>query len=108
VAIEKTRGVPVGKAEEHHVFPKKFKEYFTDSAMGRKININQYVLPIDREVHHLTHGKSGFFDDYTAQWADWIAKNPDATEQQVFEQAGKMMDDFGLSLGKIKNYRRRK
>jgi hypothetical protein len=107
-AMEKTRGMPVGKPEEHHVFPQKFKEYFTNEAMGRKIDIDKYVLPIDREVHKITHGKGGFFDDFNAQWADWITKNPNATEQQVFEQAGKMMDHFGLSLGKIKNYSRRK
>jgi hypothetical protein len=105
-AIENTRGELVGKTEEHHIFPQELEEYF-ESRQPNGIDIDEHVTAIDREVHKIVHGKGGFFEDYNTEWREWKEANPNATEQQVFEQAGKMMDKYGLSLGtKLKKYRK--
>ena len=101
-AINETRGDLVGKDEEHHVFPQKYKNYF----QSKGINIDEYVVRIDREEHKVAHGKGNFFENWNSHWGKWIEQNPNASSQSVFEQAGKMMDEYGLSFSNVKNYKK--
>jgi RHS repeat-associated protein len=102
-AVSKTRGGLVGKIEEHHIFPQTLTTYFENAG----IDVDEYVVAIDQEIHKVGQGKGGFFENWNKTWKDWISKNPNATPEQIFEQAGKMMDDYGLSLGKpLKEYRK--
>ena len=38
------------------------------------------------------HGKG----DWNPLWMEWIDNHPDATAKDIFQFAGKMMDEFGL------------
>jgi len=53
------------------------------------------------------HGK-GNMGQMPGKWNDiweaWIDANPRATAEDIYRQAGKMMDDFGLSGLEIHPY----
>lgn len=83
------------KYEKHHVFPVKFKDFFN----SKGIKIDDYLLKLDRELHHLIHGKGGHYKDYRKEFGKWIEQNKDAEPQKVFEKSGELMDKYGLSLG---------
>ncbi|TVS20752.1 MAG: DUF2380 domain-containing protein [Planctomycetaceae bacterium] len=35
--------------------------------------------------------------NWTTTWKRWIDANPNATTQEVFHQAGRMMENFGIN-----------
>lgn len=41
---------------------------------------------------------------WNQQWAEWIGANPNATAKDVYQQLGRMMDDFGLGGSQIHPY----
>ena len=42
---------------------------------------------------NIIHGKGG----WNQKWMDFIDNNPNATSKDIYQFAGKMMDDYGLS-----------
>jgi hypothetical protein len=40
---------------------------------------------------------------WNAEWQGFITQNPGATSNEVFQQAGKMMDEYGLSYFPAQN-----
>lgn len=48
------------------------------------------------------HGKG----EWNNLWMKWIDENPDATAKDIYQFAGKMMDDYGLSGYKIHPFRK--
>lgn len=85
----------MGRVEKHHVFPQRFRDFFR----SKGILIDEYMLEMDREIHKLTQRKGRHYEDYTKKWGEWIEKNRDAKPEAVFEYAGKLMDEYGHSLG---------
>jgi len=59
------------------------------------------VVEVSENEHKLIHqaGKN-----WTTIWKKWIDANPNATTKEVFQQAGRMMDDFGLNQRSITKY----
>ena len=59
--------------------------------------MDQYTITVSsgKEGMHMNsiHGKG----DWNPLWMEWIDNHPDATAKDIFQFAGKMMDDFGLS-----------
>ncbi|SMH38156.1 RHS repeat-associated core domain-containing protein [Rathayibacter oskolensis] len=94
-AVSKTRGGLVGKAEKHHVFPDKERKWFA----SKGIAIDEYTLKIDRETHKVIHGKGKHLEDFRRSFQTWIDAHRGASEQEIFAQAGRLMDEYGLSLG---------
>lgn len=64
----------------------------------RGIDINQYIIPLTRAEHRLrpnglhTNGRG----NWNKQWERWIAKNEDATKEEIFDKLQEMMEKFGL------------
>ncbi len=93
-----------GKAAEHHLLPRQFAKFFAQ----RGIDIHKYTVTLPRATHLKgLHGK-GLGDlpgGWNQRWADFIKNNPNATAKDVYQQVGRMMDEFHLSDMAIHPYR---
>ncbi|MFP2907512.1 TIGR02269 family lipoprotein [Pyxidicoccus sp. 3LFB2] len=77
---------------KHHVFPQAFKKWFTQ----RGVNIHEWTLVIDKQVHEKIHyGGSG--GPWNAEWDRYIKKNPLAKRQDIHLLAVQMIFRFDLS-----------
>ena len=88
-----------GKTDDHHIIPKfrgKSKPY-ADFISKRGIDVDQFTITVSsgKEGMHMNsiHGKAG----WNQKWMEWIDNNPNATAKDIYQFAGKMMDDYGLS-----------
>ncbi|RYZ17126.1 MAG: TIGR02269 family lipoprotein [Myxococcaceae bacterium] len=78
--------------ERHHIFPQAFKAHFE----RKRIEIHQYVLAIDAEVHARIHrGERG--GPWNQDWKLFIdGEGLDATIPRHFEHASWMIQKYGL------------
>ncbi|HEY9284959.1 MAG TPA: SpvB/TcaC N-terminal domain-containing protein [Pyrinomonadaceae bacterium] len=74
--------------DRHHIFPKEHQKFF----QSRDIDIDQYTAEMSRGEHSAVHTMG-----WNSEWKKFMDANPGATEQQVFEQAGRMMDKYKLN-----------
>lgn len=88
-----------GKTNDHHIFPKfrgKSKPY-AEFIAKRGINVDEYTITVSagKDGFHMNgiHGKAR----WNQKWMEYIDNNPNATAKDLFQFAGKMMDDYGLS-----------
>ena len=93
--------------QDHHIIPAfrgKSKKY-ADFIKKLGIDVNQFTITISggKGGMHMNfiHGKG----KWNQKWMDFIDNNPNATAKDVFQFAGKMMDDYGLSGLTIHPYR---
>ncbi len=93
---------------DHHIIPKfrgKSKKY-ADFIASRAIDVDKFTVTLvhGKASHHLKfiHGQG----KWNKKWMDWIDNNPDATAKDIYQFAGKMMDEFGLSRLNIHPYRK--
>jgi hypothetical protein len=88
------------KMIKHHIF-NKFRGASPKSAKYRKffkkhrINIDAYTVEIPeyfhiKDIHKLNK-------NWTTRWKRWIDLNPNATTKEVYQFAGSLMDEYGLS-----------
>jgi Predicted lipoprotein of unknown function (DUF2380) len=88
--------LPAPNLQDHHIFPRQFEDYFD----ARGINIDDYTVTLGQTQHlQGVHG-SGLGTmpgGWNSQWRNFIANNPNASASEVYQQAGKMMDQYGLS-----------
>ena len=96
-----------GKKADHHIFPQQFKKYFSE----RGIDIDDYTISIDQQVTHLkaVHGAGNLGEKpgrWNQHWAEWISKNPDATQKEIFQRAGEMLRSFNLQNCNIHPYKK--
>lgn len=96
--LETTKPI-TGKTNDHHIIPAfrgKSKPY-ADFISARGIDVDQYTITVDAGkggMHmNIIHGKGG----WNQKWMDFIDNNPNATAKDIYQFAGKMMDDYGLS-----------
>ena len=99
--------IPGVGGADHHIFPQQFRAAFE----GAGINIDDYTVTLDQTTHlRGVHGgglpNSGMPGGWNRQWAQFLDTNPGASAQEVYQQAGRMMDDFGLSGRPIHPYRK--
>jgi RHS repeat-associated protein len=93
-----SRLLPAPKMQGHHIFPQdpKFAKFFTKAG----IVIDDYVVDIEQTTHLKgVHGR-GIMDlpgKWNNRWTDFFKKNPKATAKQIFQFAGRLMDEFNLS-----------
>ena len=94
------RGIQIRNAlpgePEHHVFPQEMRDWF--KAQG--IDIDKYVVKITTGEHEAIH------KFWNPEWKAFQKAHPNATEQEMFEQAGKMMDKYKLNQLPLKDYRK--
>jgi hypothetical protein len=98
------------KMHNHHIFPQRFREWFA----ARGINIDQYTVTLSRGTHlGGVHGRGGYVGpgnttlpgQWNSLWDDFIRANQGATAKEIYQFAGQLMDDFGLSGLPIVPYR---
>ncbi|MBN1206133.1 MAG: TIGR02269 family lipoprotein [Myxococcaceae bacterium] len=84
--------------EKHHIFSRAFREWFAN----RKINIDEYTMPLEVEKHRSIHrGAKG--GPWNAAWDKFIFENPGATKDEIFRYAGQLIYEFEL-LGPVVPY----
>ncbi|WP_052420132.1 TIGR02269 family lipoprotein [Hyalangium minutum] len=77
--------------EKHHIFPQASREWFE----GKKIDIDEYTIPLEVEKHRSIHrGERG--GPWNAAWRKWIFDNGDATKEEIFRYAGQLIYEFEL------------
>ena len=95
-----------GQTDDHHIIPKfrgKSKKY-ADFISALGINVDEYTITVSGGkggMHmNLLHGKGG----WNQKWMKFIDENSNATINDIFQFAGKMMDEYGLNGYKIHPY----
>lgn len=78
--------------ERHHIFPQALQDYFA----RKGINVHDYVIAIDAEVHARIHrGKNG--GPWNAEWRAFIEHTlGEAQKHEHFEHAGMLIQKFFL------------
>ena len=72
------------------------------------INIDDYTVTLGQTTHLQGIHGSGLGDmpgGWNSQWGSFISQNPNATAPQVYQQAGQMMDRYGIGDLRIHPYR---
>ena len=96
------RLLPSPKLHSHHIFPQKWTSWFAK----RGIDSDQYTVALEAKTHLAgLHGKGGFVGPgdavlagrWNLRWQEFIALNPNASTKEIYQFAGKLMDEFGLS-----------
>jgi hypothetical protein len=96
--------------QRQHIFPQQFRQWFAD----RGIDVDEYTVALERQTHLAgIHGRGGFVGPGDAmlpggwndRWAAFIAANKNANAKAVFQFAGHLMDEYGLSGLPIVPYR---
>jgi hypothetical protein len=102
------RGAPkllqAGKQAKHHLMPQQFQKFFAE----RGIDIHQYTVKIGQSTHLKgVHGKGlgNLPGRWNPTWKQWIKANPNASAKDVYQQLGRMMDEFNLSHIPIQPYK---
>lgn len=87
--------------EQHHIFPRMFKEWFTQQG----IDIDKYVLLLELEKHRSIHrGANG--GPWNAAWARFIQENlAGAPKEKIHRYAGQLIYEFEL-FGPVMPYSR--
>ncbi|RYZ37695.1 MAG: TIGR02269 family lipoprotein [Myxococcaceae bacterium] len=77
--------------ERHHIFPQAFTKHFRNKG----INVHQYVLAVDVDLHKRIHrGEAG--GPWNEDWRIYIQLNGIRSQDAHFEQAWLMIQKYGL------------
>jgi hypothetical protein len=107
-ATSSTPLLPAPSMVKHHIFnvfrgsstrSQKYREFFKKHG----IVLDNHTVQISASFHTKVVHRAG--NNWTTRWKTWIDKNPNATTTQVYQQAGKMMDDYGINHLPIVPYR---
>lgn len=103
--------LPAPKFQKHHIMPQKHRAWFE----RKGINIDDFSVKLESKEHLSgVHGKGGFVgsgnvkypkEKWNDLWDDYIDKNPGATPKEIYQHAGKLMDQFGLSKLPLEKYK---
>jgi hypothetical protein len=89
---------------KHHIFPQQFKKIFDKAG----IDIDKYTISIPQNITHLKglHGRgiNGMPGHWNQKWADFFRTNPNATNKDMYQFAGKLIDEFRLNNLPIDSY----
>jgi hypothetical protein len=101
-------------AHQHHIFPQELRAWFAERFNGSKENIDEYTVYLSEGEHTAIHsrGEGGTvkgvqeadLKGWNREWKDFMTKNPKATAQQIFEEAGHLMEKYKISEAEITRY----
>lgn len=93
---------------DHHLMPRKYERWFNSKGIS---DIDEFTVTVDHNVTHLKaiHGKGNMGQmpgKWNQMWADFIEskEGANATTKDVYQQLGKMMDQYDLNNLKIHPY----
>jgi RHS repeat-associated protein len=93
---------------DHHIIPafRGKSAKYARFIKKRGINVDNFTVTLShgKNSHHLKfiHGQG----KWNQRWMDWIDANPNATAKDIYQFAGRMMDQYGLSSVKIHPYKK--
>jgi RHS repeat-associated protein len=93
-----SRLLPSPKMHRGHIFPQEkcFEKYWRKA----HIDIDEHTIYIEQATHlRGMHGKGmgKMPGRWNPRWKTFFREHPDASPVQIYQQAGNMMDEFGLS-----------
>jgi RHS repeat-associated protein len=92
-----------GKTVRHHIFnvfrgkslkSRKYREFFKKHG----IELDEHTIHIPEKLHKQIHAAG---NNWTTKWKRWIDANPNASTKDVYQQAGRMMEEYGIQNYKI-------
>jgi hypothetical protein len=92
---------------KHHLFnrfwqqtesSKRYVEFFK----AHKIKVDDFCVELPKTTHmnYIHHWQN----DWTNRWKSWIDMNPNASTEEVYQFAGRLMDEYGISHVPIVKY----
>jgi hypothetical protein len=72
----------------------------------RGIAIDEYVLELSEGEHQAVHIAGKNWPGWNDHWKAFMEANPNASEQDIFEFAGRLMDKYKISEAPLKTYPR--
>jgi hypothetical protein len=88
---------------DHHLMPRQFRGFFSE----RGIDIDAHTISIGERSHLAgLHGQGlgNMPGRWNKEWIDWIKDNPNATEKDVYQQLGTMMDRYNINDFPVHRY----
>ena len=101
----KNIGLPAPKIADHHIFPQKYKPIF--EKLG--IDIDKYTVSLGSATHlRGIHGKgtASMPGRWNERWREFFMKNPNPTTKEVYQFAGKLMDEYGINKEILHAYKK--
>lgn len=93
---------------QHHLFPQELRTWFEKAG----IKIDEHTVFLSEGIHQALHLKGVNLKGWNQEWKDFKANFEanlqDATEQQIFEKAGKLMEKYRISDADIATYGQKK
>ena len=91
--------LPPVKMIKHHIFNKFWRkspksQKYRDFFKKHGIDVDEFAVEIPETFHKEKIHKAG--NNWTTKWKKWIDANPNATTKEVYQQAGRMMDEYGI------------
>jgi RHS repeat-associated protein len=85
-------GKAVKKFEMHHIFPRQFKKDF--KAAG--ININKWLVRLERNVH------KGIHPEWNRDWDAFLNTGKQKSPEEIFAFALELMQKYGVNASQLK------
>ena len=96
--------LPAPKMAKHHIFPQQFKKYFNEA----DICIDDYTISVPQNTTHLKgiHGKgyNNMPGEWNSEWKSFITNNPTASQKDIYQFAGTLLDKYELNNLPITEY----
>jgi RHS repeat-associated protein len=89
---------PQGNYANHHIYPQQqsFREFFKRAG----IDVHATTVRIPTWLHkRLHHGSGG--GEWNARWESFIRKNPNASQQQIYNFAWKLSLEYNLHMHSV-------
>ncbi len=100
--------LPKPQIIKHHVFNKfrgqsmkseKYREFFGQHG----IKVDDFCVELTSRFHIDKIHKAG--NNWTTRWKQYIDLNPNATTKEVYQYAGHLMDEYGISHVPLRSYK---
>jgi len=99
------RLLSVGKADPfHHIFPQRAD---LASEFGKRgVNIDKFAMQLRRDLHIDLHRGAPRGGQWNKAWEDFFKANPNATDVDIYKNAGNLIYDFEVPGRTVVPYRR--
>jgi hypothetical protein len=92
--------LPAPKMVRHHIF-NKFRgnspqsQHYREFFKRHQIDIDSHTIEISEGFHRKKVHVA--LNNWTTKWKKWIDSHPDVTTKEVYQFAGNLMDEYGVS-----------
>ena len=97
--------LPAPQMADHHIFPQQFKSYFSKKG----IDIDLHTVSVPHKTTHLRglhgNGNANMPGGWNQRWKSFIDNTPNASAKDVYQFAGKLMDEYGINHVALHGYK---